>query len=269
MFLIALLQRSLARVTGITLGLSLLVIGVQVLLVLLAASQEESRSFDILARLTPAFVRRQFGDAFTAFASFHGVVTFAYFDPVIVLMFSLFAAFVATELAADVEGGDVDLLLARPISRHRLVTRSLAAMLIAPAIVGLVMVAAGTMALWLFAPDGARWPSRGTVTSLAAHLLATAWCFGTLGLAAAAFARRRMTALGITAVGAVSLYLLEFLGNAWAPAERAALLSPFHYFHGAAIAAGLTDSFRDFLVLGSLSLACAAVAYWRFESRDV
>jgi len=73
----------------------------------------------------------------------------------------------------------------------------------------------------------------------------------------------------VTALSAASLYMLEFLGNAWAPAATVAILSPFHYFHGAAVLAGSADSVRDFAVLGSIALACTAIAYWRFETRDV
>jgi ABC-2 type transport system permease protein len=269
MFLIAMLQRSLARVAGILAGLSLFVISLQVLLVLFARSQEESQSFDVIGRLAPGFMQRQFGDAFSTFLSFAGLVTFAYFDPVVMLLVAVFAAFVATELAADVETGQVDLLLARPLARYWLVTRSLLAVIAAPAALVLVMVLAGIVALQLFAPPGARWPRAGAFASLAVHLAAIAWCFGALGLAVSAFARRRMTALGVTALSAASLYMLEFLGNAWAPAATVAILSPFHYFHGAAVLAGSADSVRDFAVLGSIALACTAIAYWRFETRDV
>ena len=265
----ALLQRSLSRVTGIIAGMSVLVIGLQVMVVLVARSQEESQSYQIISSLAPRFIQQQFGDALPAFLSFAGMATFAYFDPVILLMLAILAVFVACELSGDVEAGHVDLLLARAVPRHAIVTRSLVAMMLAPAAVALVMVVSGTVSMQVFAPTTAQWPSARTVADLAGHLVALAWCFGGAGLAVAAFSRRRLTATGIVAVTAVFLYLLEFLGNAWEPARRAALISPFHYTRGAAVFAGQGNSALDFAVLGSVMLAGTAIAYWRYNARDV
>jgi hypothetical protein len=269
MLLVPLVQRSFSRVWAMVAGLSLLVSGLQVLIVLVARSQEESRSYEVIATLAPRFVQRQFGDALPAFLSFGGMVTFAYFDPVVLLMIAVLAIFVASELAADVEYGHVDLLLARGMTRHAVVTRSLVAMMAVPAGVAAVMVAAGYVALQLLAPPGARWPTAGTVIDLAGHLVVLAWCFGAMGLAVAAFARRRLTATGIVGVAAVFLYLLEFLGNAWPPAQWAAVLSPFHYCHGAAILAGQGDSAQDYFVLGSVTVVATAIAFWRYNQRDL
>ena len=269
MLLIALLQRSLSRVWAMIAGLSVLLIGLQALIVLVARSQEESRSYDVIASLAPRFIQSQFGDALPAFLSFGGMVTFAYFDPVVLLMIAVLAVFVASELAADIEYGHVDLLLARGMTRRAIVTRSLVAMMLVPAAVAAVMVVAGYIALAAFAPVGARWPAAATVLNLAGHLVVLAWCFGATGLAVAAFARRRLTATGIVSIAAVFLYLLEFLGNAWQPAQWAAVLSPFHYAHGAAILAGQGSSAQDYAVLGSVTLGATAIAFWRYSERDL
>jgi ABC-type transport system involved in multi-copper enzyme maturation permease subunit len=269
MLMVALVHRSFSRVWAMVAGMSLLVSGLQVLIVLVARSQEEARSYEVLAGLAPRFLQKQFGDALPAFLSFGGIVTFAYFDPVVLLMIAVLAVFVASEIASDVEYGHVDLLLARGMTRHAVVTRSLVAMMAVPAAVAAVMVVAGYAALQALAPPGARWPTAATVLDLAGHLVLLAWCFGAIGLAVAAFVRRRLTATGVVGVAAVFLYLLEFLGNAWRPARWAAVLSPFHYCHGAAVVAGQANSAQDYAVLGSATLVATAVAYWRYSARDV
>jgi len=265
----ALMGRALARVAGLVAGVAAVLMGLQVIVVLVAASQEETQSFELIQRLAPGFVQRQFGATLPAFLSFGGVVSFGYFHPVVVLMLSLLAAYVATEPAADVEHGHVDLLLSRPLARHWVVTRSLALAIIIPLVIVLLMLASSRFALVAFAPPGARWPSATSVGLMAAHLVAVTWCFGTAGLAAASVARRRLSAMGPVAILAVSLYLLEVVGGAWAPVAWTTVISPFHYYQGAAVLAGMADSTRDFLVLGSMSLASTAVAYWRFHARDV
>jgi hypothetical protein len=102
-----------------------------------------------------------------------------------------------------------------------------------------------------------------------AHLMAVTWCFAGAGLAAAAWARRRGAAMAAVGVAAVALYLLDFVGDAWADARWLAWLSPFHAFHGARILAGNTDVLRDLGVLAGLGAIGVALAYWRFARRDV
>jgi len=55
----------------------------------------------------------------------------------------------------------------------------------------------------------------------------------------------------------------------WMPADRFARLSPFHYFHGGEILAGTASTPRDLTTLGAITIAFAAVAYWRFSKRDL
>jgi hypothetical protein len=269
MFVVALVRRSFARIAGLVFGVAMLLASLQFALVIVAALQEESKSFDLIAQLAPSFVQRQFGSSFSLFLSFGGLATFGYFHPVIMLLFAVFTGFVATELAADVEGGHVDLLLARPVPRHALVTRSLLLILLVPLILALLMLLATATALRMYAPAGAAWPPPRMLGAMAAHLVALAWCFGAIALAAAASVRRRASALGPVAIAAVTLYLLDLLAPAWRLLEPTAVLSPFHYFQGPAVLGGTADSVRDLTVLASIALVATATAYWRFGARDV
>ena len=268
-FLLALLWRSSARIAWLFVGVAAVLMGLQVLLVTIATVQEEMQSFELITRLAPSFLQRQFGAALPIFLSFSGLVTFGYFHPVVLLTLTVATAVVATELAGDIEEGQVDLLLARPLARHWLVTRSLIMMLLVPVVLVALMLLATWVALSASAPNGSTWPSAATLTSMAAHLIALAWVFGALGLAAASTVRRRMTAMGPVAIAAVSLYLLDLLAAAWRPLAPLAIGSPFHYYQGAAILAGSADVGADLLVLGSMTIVAAVCAYWRFSARDV
>jgi ABC-2 type transport system permease protein len=70
-------------------------------------------------------------------------------------------------------------------------------------------------------------------------------------------------------VATVFLYLLNFVADAWAPAARLRPYSPFHYFPGLAVANGTAPIAHDLGVLAALTVALVAVAYWRFERRDL
>jgi ABC-type transport system involved in multi-copper enzyme maturation permease subunit len=268
-FLAALVKRSFARVVGLLAGVALMLAGLQVVLVAVAASQQRSQSFDLIGRLAPAFVQQQFGAAFPLFLSFSGLVTFGYFHPVVMLLIALFVAFLGTELSGDVEGGHVDLLLSRPIHRRVLVTRSLLLVLITPIVLVAMMTAASRIGLLVFAPDGVPWPDLGVISRMAMNLVAVAWCFGTLGIAMAAFVKRRLNAMGPAAIVAVSMYLLELLGGIWRPLSTAAVMSPFHYYRAPAILAGTAQPGRDVVVLAAMSAVFITIAYWRFNTRDV
>ena len=121
----------------------------------------------------------------------------------------------------------------------------------------------------MLAPAGAPWPMPGRVLSLGAHLLLLSWVFAAAGLAASAWARRRGTAFGAVAGLTVVLYLLNFVADAWPRASSLRPWTPFHYFPGLAVANGSAPIVRDLGTLAAVAVALVAVAYWRFERRDL
>jgi len=263
---LTLLRRTVERVTLLLIVLTALLAAFQVALVATGASLADGGGFERLAGLAPAFVQQAFGPALT---SFGGLTALGFFEPLIVMLAVQFAIYVATEPAGDVEAGLVDLILARPVPRHLLVTRSLVVMAGAAIVLPLAMGASLWVSLWLLAPPDARWPEARVVILLMSHLAAVSWCFGGAALAAAAWARRRGAAQVLVGVSAVALYLLEVVGEAWARAAWVARLSPFHHFHGGDILAGHTNPARDLTILVLIAAVGVVLAYWQFHRRDV
>ncbi|HLG59913.1 MAG TPA: hypothetical protein VI485_31530 [Vicinamibacterales bacterium] len=264
--MIALIRRSFGRILRPLLSLIAVLAGFQIAIIAAAAAFATSGDFDRLAQLTPRFLIETIGPALT---SFDGMVTIGYFDALLVMMLVQFAIFLATEPAADVESGLVDLLLARPLPRHWLVSRSLAVMLLSIVAMTAAMAAASWAGLWWLAPAGARWPEPRVVLTFVVYLTMIACCFGGAALAASGWARRRAAALGGLAIAAVAAYLIDVLGMMWPPAQTVARLSPFHYFRGSAILAGTADPALDLGVLGTIAVAGIALAYWQFARRDL
>lgn len=267
--LAALFRRSLAQSSRILLGVMALLVGFQLLIVIQASSYQQSQSFGRIAELMPGYLMRGLGNMALLLISFPGMVTAGYFHPVIVVMLALLAIYLATEPAQEVETGLVDLVLARAIPRHHLVTRSLLLMVFVVAMSTLAMGGGTWVGLRLFADPGWDWPPATTLASLLAHLGAVACCLGALGLAVAAGARRRNVAFGLVAFTAVVLYLVAFLALSWAPARLVAWLSPFYYYPAVAILAGVAPRWTNLLVLMSATSVLVAVAYWRFDRRDL
>jgi ABC-type transport system involved in multi-copper enzyme maturation permease subunit len=263
---ITLVARSVGRIARPLCALLVVLVAFQIAVTAAAASFADAGDFDRLAQLTPAFIQQTLGPVLT---SFDGMVTVGYFDALIVMLFVQVAIYLAAEPAGEIESSLVDLVLARPLPRHWLVTRSLLVML------SCIIALAGAMALgtwlglWSLAPAGVQWPAPRTVLTFIAYLMIIAWCFGSASLAACGWARRRGAAQAVIAVAAVTAYLIDLLGMMWAPMRAVARISPFHYFHGSAILAGTADPAQDLGILGTVMLAGIVLAYWRFQKRDL
>jgi ABC-2 type transport system permease protein len=264
--MIALIARSFGRTSRPLLAIALVLCGFQLAIVATASSIASDGNVGGLARLVPGFLQPSLGLALLSFA---GMTTIGYFDAIIVMLVVLVAIHLAAEPAGDVEAGFVDLLLARPLPRAWIVTRSLLVMMVSIVAIVLVMSAALWVGLSWLAPQQASWPEPRIVAKMGAHLMLVAWGFGAWSLAASAWARRRGAAVAVVAIVGVALYLLDFVGTLWRPVGRLAILSPFHYFHGGEILAGTANTAQDIVVLGSIALAGFAVAYWRFGRRDL
>lgn len=264
--MLTLLARSLHRIAGLLAALVGLLMAFQISLVAVAASFENRDDFAGLAELVPEFVREAFG---LALSSFSGMAVIGFFEPLPIMIVVQFAIYVATEPAADIETGLVDLILARSLPRSQLITRSLLLMTLVTIALSATMAAGTWLALSFLAPENVAWPEPRIVLMLTSHLAAVGWCSGAVALAAGARARRRGTAQATIAILAVGLYLVDMLGESWAVMRPAARFSPFHYYHGAAILAGTAEPMLDFFVLGTSGLAAIALAYWQFHRRDL
>jgi ABC-2 type transport system ATP-binding protein len=265
----ALVGRSIARGRRVFSAVSLILAGFQMMLVVIASSFQETRSFDLLTALMPMGVQQSLGPGALMLASFGGMVTFGYFHPVVVLAVLQLGVYAATEPAGEVEWGLFDLELARPVRRRTIVTRSLLVAAGATAVAVSAMMAGTWLGLSTLAPAGSPWPVPGRVVSLGAHVLLLSWVFSAAGLLAAAIARRRGSAFGAVAGLTVVLYLLNFLADAWPRLARLRPWTPFHYFPGFGVANGTAPVARDLATLAGIAIALVALAYWRFDRRDV
>jgi len=258
--------RSLGRVRILSASLALVLAALQLSIIAAAATFVDGGSFERLAQVVPSFVMQMMGPALT---SFPGMVLFAYLDPLIVMLLVQFAIYLATEPAGEVESNLVDLLLARAMPRHAIVSRTFVVMAIGTLLMSGAMQATTWAGLWWMAPRDVPWPAARTALSLSAHMTLVAWCFGGVALAASGWARRRGAVVGAVGVVAIAAYLVELLESIWAPARELACFSPFHYYAAPGILAGTAPESRNLAVLAFTALATLAVAYWSYQRRDL
>jgi ABC-2 type transport system permease protein len=265
---ILLLALSLKRARLMLMATGLLLSAFQVLLVLIAGSIQRAGEFENLASLLPPFVRALLGPSLVSVMSFSGIVCLGYFDLAIVIALLALAIALATVPASEVETGFADLILARSLRRHWLITRTIALLLLAILMMlGLMM--AGTWAgLWMLAPENVARPSPRLVGSLALNLALLMLCWGGVAMAFAA-ACRRTVASAVTGLLALAALLLDLTGRLWPPADRVAWLSPFRYFIPFDLVMGHELPIENMLVLWAIAMTGFALAYFLFSQRDI
>jgi ABC-2 type transport system permease protein len=263
-----LLSLSLKRARTLLIVTGLLLAAFQVLLVLIAGSIHHTGGFEQLASLLPPFARVLLGPSLASVMSFAGIVCLGYFDLGIVIALLALTIALATVPASEVETGFADLILARPLRRHWLITRTIALVLLA-ILVTLALMLAGTCAgLAMLAPENVRWPSPRTLAALALNLGLLMLCWGGVAMAFGA-ACRRTVASAITGLLALAALLLDLTGRLWPPANSFAWLSPFRYFIPFDIVMGTELPIENMLVLWAIAMTGFTMAYLLFSQRDI
>ena len=266
---IALLLNSLRRVRFLVLTMGVLLAGFQVLLTLVAGSIEDSGGFSSIADLIPDFMRQLMGPAFVSLMSFSGIVCVGYFHVAVMGALMGLTIALATEPAAEIDKGFMDLLLSRPLARPWIVARSVALLAICAVFV-LLMMALGTWTgMRYFAPQNAVGPGFELIRSLVVNLLMLMFSWGGITLALSSISRRRGVAGAAAGLLALSTFLLDYVARAWDPAEKVAWLSPFRYYSPMELVTGAAIPTKNLWVLGSIAVAGTLLAFALFSRRDI
>lgn len=181
------------------------------------------------------------------------------------LLFVIFAVLWGTDLTAgEEERHTVDILLANPVSRGRVVVEKWAAMVVGVALtavsLGVVLVLGGPLA-----------KLHVGLAALSSALVSTAALtalFGTLGLAIGAATGHRGLARGLTALAAVGAYLLSSLPELVTWLRPIRPLSPWYHALGVDPLATGYRPLHLAVVLG-LTAAFLVVAIVSFDRRDL
>jgi hypothetical protein len=262
LFVLALKRaRTLLAATGLLLG------AFQVLMAFIASSINPGK-FDELASLLPPFVRDILGPSVASVMSFSGIVCVGYFDLVIVIALLALAIALATLPASEIETGIVDLILARPLPRHWIITRTIALVVFSITLMLALMMGGTWIGLATFASRIDTWPSPCMIGSLALNLGMLILCWSGIAMAFGA-ACRRSVAGAITGLLALFTLLLDLVRSMWPPAERFAWLSPFHYFVPFDVVMGRPLPMENLVVLWAIAMTGFTVAYLLFSQRDI
>ena len=228
----------------------------------IAADQE---AFEQLLDAYPEELLSFFGiDDAQELASPEGFVNSQLYANVVPIMFFIFTIGMGTAaIAGEEDRRTMDLLLAHPITRDRVVLDSFASM---ATLSGVLSVALLAVLVVSNAPAGLDMSLVGIVAANAGAWL-LGLVFGSFALALGCVTGRRGLTIGVSAglaVAAFFLYGLAPLVDALEPAQK---LSPFWWYLGPK---PLSDGFDALFLLMVAWIAIAvAVALWGFRRRDV
>src|SRR6476661_2911454 len=134
MMFLALIGRSFARHRAFLVALAGLLSAFQILDIVVDYNLQQNAIYSQFATMVPAFIQEAMGGALVG--TFMGAVAVGFVHPLVMLSLSCAAIYLASEPAGEVEDGLVDLVVARPVPRFLIVTRSAIVYIVATAEIG-------------------------------------------------------------------------------------------------------------------------------------
>jgi len=260
------LTKTLADTRRALLWWSLGLVGLVAMLVAVYPSIRDNPGLNKLIESYPEALKAfiAFGGAvdYASGAGYLGSELFSFMVPLLLLVAAIGAGARAT--AGEEERGTLDLLLANPLSRRRLLLEKAGARVAELALLSLV--------LWVSLLVGVQLASMGVS---AAHLAAAttgaallAVAYGAIAMLAGAVSGHRSVAVGVSAAAAVAAYLVSSLAAIVHGLQPLRQVSPFyHYVAPDPLRHGLDVAHTGFLVVLAIVAWVAAVV--AFDRRDL
>ncbi len=199
---------------------------------------------------------------YTSAVGYLGSELFSLMVPLLLLIAAIGAG--AGAVAGEEERGTLELLLANPLSRRRLVLEKSAAVALEVVALGAVL----WLALWVGARTVGMDISAGHLAAATLSAVLLALAFGALAILLGAATGKRALGVGATAAAAVAAYLINGLAPLVEQLEIPRKLSPFyHYAAGDPLSNGL--ALDHALLLAAVAAAATLAATFFLDRRDV
>lgn len=242
-------------------------LGIGLFIVLLStvfpSVKESAADFDkYLENLPPAF-KTIIGES--SYSTPEGYFNSEFFSITLPLVFMIFALIFATgAILGEESKGTLQLLLANPIPRWRIVIEKFAAMVISIAVIVLIC--------WEAFFLGARFINvelnyiNVLLALVSVGLLAT--LFGSFAFALSGFSKSRGLVVGLSSLAIAASFFLNALAPMVEPIKNLQKISPFYlYNHNNPLFNGLL--WKDVLIFVIVTLILLVLGIWGFSRRDV
>ncbi|HLE59796.1 MAG TPA: ABC transporter permease subunit [Candidatus Limnocylindria bacterium] len=222
---------------------------------------------DLIAAGMPPIIENLMNFGSGSFFTLPGALTIGLQHPMAIALIAVFATGAgATVIAGQRERGTLEVLLARPLSRHSLYLSMAGALLLATAAVLAALLVGQLIGSTLL----------DIVDEIDGALMPLVWLNGLLlwatflsfALAMSVSFDRAGPAIGLSLAFLIVNYFLEILGSLWTDVEWTQEYSLFHHFQPSEILTGKAD-LTDLLILGVAALVPAVYAWIVFPRRDL
>ena len=177
---------------------------------------------------------------------------------------AFFAALCAVGiLSKEEKGKTAEFLLTHPISRARVVTEKLIAVLIQIIALNLVVYAVSAASMAAIGED-IPWAEFNLL-----HLAYFIMQFELAGICFGISAFMRKSSIGLGLGLAAMMYFLNIIANITESAEFLKFITPFGYCDGAAIVNDLTLDGAKIAIGIGIGIACIIAAYFRYTKKDI
>ncbi len=239
---------------------------IEIMLIQVVASLDRGPGLQDIIQMLPETMRNLVSSQI-AFVSFPAAVAFGFQHPAVLVASVAFVVVAGTIPAGERESGILELVIARPLPRMHYLAGVLVLLVLAAVLLPAALMTGSVVGLAMVQGAGElRW-TRYVMSAVAFSALLLALGGMTLMLSAGA-GRRGQAAAG--SVGLVlALYLLEVLGGTWNALRWAQWASPFHYFKPVELAIRGETRVVNVMVLLAVFAGTTAIAFWRFQKRDL
>lgn len=222
----------------------------------------------MLIDLLPNAVRGFVGSSELDLLTANGALAVAYNHPLTKVALTAFAVgLTASAIAGELERGTLDLLLARPLRRYKLLLGSGLALLLAAFVVGGSMFLGTVVGARIGGISGeVAW---GNFCWLALNTVALVLAMSGLGYLFSTLAQRGGQAAGWTAGLIAGMFFLDWFATMWDKVEPFTPLSLFHYHSPTAIISGTPNWWINITVLLAVAVVAFVAAMVIFEHRDL
>lgn len=266
---LALFLHSARRARTLILAVAALLVLFQVLLIIGAESLHKASSFPRIAALVPDVLRQVLGPSLLTMLSFSGIACLGYFHVAVQAVLIGLMIALGTEPAGEAETRFLDLVLAHPVARHWVITRTIALLLACAALLaGAMMLGSRVGLYYLVSGELARATFR-PIPKLSLNLAVLIVCWGGIALAMATTVHRRSVAAARTALLAAAFYMVDLIAQVWKPLKPLARYSPFHYYNTLSLITGSGNASSDIIILACLACSSFLLAYIIFQYRDL
>jgi ABC-2 type transport system permease protein len=199
---------------------------------------------------------------FTSPAGYLNTELFGFFGPLLLLLYAIGAG--ARAIAGEEERQTLDILLATPVSRGRVIVDKFAAMVVGLLVLSVVLC----VSVAVFGPPFDLTPDLLNLAAVTFSCFLLALAFGTIALAIGALTGRRALAIGLGAGLAAATYLFHVLAPSVDAIAWLEYLSPFYYYRDAEPLLNGLDALHS-LVLLAITVVAFIGARFAFERRDL